>query len=121
MYQKSRKVVSRIFVICIDYNFWHLRKNSYTNIFVSYTSNSIAGIIYDSIVNASKNTDIESCERLDIEIDILTKGAIIDSAFLYDVSEYKNLDEFNKDKQKHFSIHSNYYGGYKCLKYNLIE
>jgi hypothetical protein len=51
----------------------------------------------------------------------LQKGAIIGSAFLYDVNEYKNQDEFNKDKQKHFSILSNYFGGYKCLKYNLIE
>ena len=48
--------------------------------------------------------DIEACERLDIDIDKLTKGAIIGYAFLYHVKEYKNQDEFNKDKQKHFSI-----------------
>ena len=118
---KNPEVISRIFVVFIDYNFWPLRKNSYTSIFVSRTSNSIAGIIYDSIVHASKNMEIESCEILDIDIDNLTKGAIIDSAFLYDVNEYKNLDEFNKDKQKHFSILSNYFGRYKCLKYSLIE
>src|SRR5215211_7910704 len=54
------------------------------------------------LVHASKNMDIESCERLDIDIDKLTKGAIIGSAFLYDVKEYKNQEEFNKDKQKTF-------------------
>ena len=48
--------------------------------------------------------DIETCERLDIDIDNLRKGAIIGSAFLYDVKEYKNQEEFNKVKQKHFSI-----------------
>ena len=57
--------------------------------------------------------DIEACERLDINIDKLTKGAIIDFAFLYDVKEYKNQEEFNKDKQKHFSIISKYFDGYK--------
>ncbi|HEX2406122.1 MAG TPA: ASCH domain-containing protein [Nitrososphaeraceae archaeon] len=39
------------------------------------------------LVHASKNIDIEACERLDIDIDKLTKGAIIGSAFLYDVKE----------------------------------
>jgi predicted transcriptional regulator len=65
------------------------------------------------LVHASKNIDIEACERLDIDIDNLRKGAIIGSAFLYDVKEYKNQDEFNKDKQKHFSIISKYFDGYK--------
>ncbi len=65
------------------------------------------------LIHASKNTDIESCERLDIDIDKLTKGAIIGSAFLYDVKEYENQEEFNKDKQKHFSIISKYFDGYK--------
>jgi hypothetical protein len=65
------------------------------------------------LIHASKNTDIESCERLDIDIDKLTKGAIIGSTFLYDVKEYKNQEEFNKDKQKHFSIISKYFDGYK--------
>ena len=38
---------------------------------------------------------------------------IIGSAFLYDVKEYQNQQEFNKDKQKHFSIISKYFDGYK--------
>ena len=65
------------------------------------------------LIHASKNIDIEACERLDITIDKLTKGAIIGSAFLYDVKEYKNQEEFNKDKQKHFSVISKYFDGYK--------
>jgi hypothetical protein len=65
------------------------------------------------LIHASKNIDIEACERLDITIDKLTKGAIIGSAFLYDVKEYKNQEEFNKDKQKHFSVISKYFYGYK--------
>ena len=48
--------------------------------------------------------DIEACERLDIAIDNLWKGAIIGSAFLYDVKEYKNQEDFNKDKQKQFNF-----------------
>jgi hypothetical protein len=46
--------------------------------------------------------DIEACERLDIDIDNLWKGAIIGSNFLYDVKEYKNQEDSKKDKQKHF-------------------
>jgi len=65
------------------------------------------------LVHASKNIDKEACERLDIDIDNIRKGAIIGSAFLYDVKEYKNQEEFNKDKQKHFSIISKYFDGYK--------
>jgi predicted transcriptional regulator len=65
------------------------------------------------LIHASKNIDIEACERLDIDIDKLIKGAIIGSASLYNVKEYKNQEEFNKDKQKHFSIISKYFDGYK--------
>ena len=65
------------------------------------------------LVHASKNIDIEACERLDIDIDKLRKGAIIGSAFLYDVKEYTSQEEFNKDKQKQFSIISKYFDGYK--------
>jgi hypothetical protein len=65
------------------------------------------------LVHASKNVDIEACERLDIDIDKLRKSAIIGSAFLYDIKEYDNQEEFDKDKQKHFAIISNYFDGYK--------
>jgi hypothetical protein len=65
------------------------------------------------LIHASKNIDIQACERLDIDIDKLTIGAIIGSAFLYDFIEYSNQEEFNKDKQKHFSIVTKYFDGYK--------
>jgi hypothetical protein len=65
------------------------------------------------LIHASKNIDIQACERLDIDIDKLTIGAIIGSAFLYDFKEYSNQEEFNKDKQKHFSIVTKYLDGYK--------
>ena len=65
------------------------------------------------LIHASKNIDIQACERLDIDIDKLTIGAIIGSAFLYDFKEYNNQEEFNKDKQKHFSIVTKYFDGYK--------
>jgi len=65
------------------------------------------------LIHASKNIDLQACERLDIDIDKLTIGAIIGSAFLYDFKEYSNREEFNKDKQKHFSLVTKYFDGYK--------
>jgi len=65
------------------------------------------------LIHASKNIDIDSCDRLDIDIDKLSGGAIIGSAFLFDVKVYGNQEDFNRDKQKHFSIISKYFGGYK--------
>jgi predicted transcriptional regulator len=65
------------------------------------------------LIHASKNIDLQACERLDIDIDKLTIGAIIGSAFLYDFKEYSNQEEFNKDKQKHFSLVTKYFDGYK--------
>jgi hypothetical protein len=65
------------------------------------------------LIHASKNIDNEACKRLHIDIDKLIKGAIIGSASLYNVKEYKSQEEFNKDKQKHFSIISKYFDGYK--------
>ena len=51
--------------------------------------------------------------RLDINIGILSIGAIIGLAFLSDVKVYSNQEDFNRDKQKHFSIISKYFDGYK--------
>jgi predicted transcriptional regulator len=65
------------------------------------------------LIHASKNIDSDACERLDIEIKKLSIGAIIGSAFLYDVEVYNNQVDFNRDKQKHFSIISKYFDGYK--------
>ena len=41
------------------------------------------------LIHASKNIDVDACDRLDINIDKLSLGAIIGSAFLYDVKEYR--------------------------------
>jgi hypothetical protein len=65
------------------------------------------------LIHASKIIDLQACERLDIDINKLTIGAIIGSAFLYNFKEYSNQEEFNKDKQKHFSIVTKYCDGYK--------
>jgi hypothetical protein len=68
------------------------------------------------LIHASKNIDIQACERLDSGIDKLTIGAIIGSAFLYDFKEYSNQEEFNKDKQKHFSIVTKYFRNARLFK-----
>ena len=65
------------------------------------------------LVHASKNVDFDICERLDIETNNLSIGAIIGSAFLYDVKVYSKQEDFNRDKQKHISIISRYFDGYK--------
>ena len=57
------------------------------------------------LIHASKN--------IDIDIDKHSVGAIICSAFLYDVKVYSNQEDLNRDKQKHFSIISKYFDGYK--------
>ena len=52
------------------------------------------------LIHASKNIDVKACERLDIEIDNLTKGAIIGSAFLYELKSIKikkSLTRINKN------------------------
>ena len=65
------------------------------------------------LIHASKNIDVDACDRLDINIDKLSIGAIVGSAFLFDVKVYGNQEDFNRDKQKHFSIISKYFDGYK--------
>ena len=67
----------------------------------------------ESLIHASKNIDIDSCDRLDIDIDKFSVGAIIGSAFLYDVKVYSNQGYFARDKEKHFSFISMYFYGYK--------
>ena len=65
------------------------------------------------LIYVSKNIDVDACDRLDINIDKLSLSAIIGSAFLYDVKDYDNQENFNRDKQNHFSIISKYFDGYK--------
>ena len=57
------------------------------------------------LIHASKNIDVDACERLDIEIEKLSIGAMISYAYLYDVKVYSNQEDFNRDKQKHFSYY----------------
>ena len=69
----------------------------------------------ESLIHASKNIDIDSCDRLDIDIDKLSVGAIIGSAFLYDVKVYSYQGYFARDKEKHFSFISMYLDGYNMV------
>ncbi len=64
------------------------------------------------LIQASKNIDIESCERLDMDTNKLTVRAIIGSAFLYDAKEYNNREEFERDRHKHLSVVTKYFEGY---------
>jgi ASCH domain len=64
------------------------------------------------LIHASKTIDIESCERLDMDTNKLTVRVIIGSAFLYDVKEYNNREEFERDRHKHFSVVTKYFEGY---------
>ena len=65
------------------------------------------------LIHASKTIDDDTCERWDIKIYNLSIGAIIGSAFLDAVKIYSNQEDFKRDKQKHFSIISKYFDGYK--------
>ncbi len=40
-------------------------------------------------------------------------GAIIGSAFLYDVKKYSNNEDSIKDKNRHFAAHAKYLEGYR--------
>ncbi|HJS64427.1 MAG TPA: ASCH domain-containing protein [Nitrososphaeraceae archaeon] len=65
------------------------------------------------LIHASKNIDKESCERLDMNSNKFVIGAIIGSAFLYNVKEYSNREEFERDRHKHFSLITKYFEGYR--------
>jgi hypothetical protein len=54
------------------------------------------------LLHASTNVDKEKCESLGIDYNILDRGAILGTAILYDVKEYKNRTEFERDSNKHF-------------------
>ena len=56
------------------------------------------------LIHASKNTNNEACIYLRINRDLLTKGAIIGEAFLYDVKAYRTFDDFERDRDRHLSI-----------------
>ncbi len=55
------------------------------------------------LVHASKNIDKKRLDLLGIDYNRLTLGAIIGSAVLYDVKQYRNKIELELDKNKHLA------------------
>ena len=55
------------------------------------------------LVHASKNIDKERLDFLGIDYNNLTLGAIIGSALLYEVKQYRNKIELELDKNKHLA------------------
>ncbi len=55
------------------------------------------------LIHASKNLDEERASSLNIDYTKLNKGAIIGTADLYDVKQYTNNSDFEKDKNKHYA------------------
>ena len=56
------------------------------------------------LIHASKTIDTEACDYYKININTVTKGAIIGKASLYGIKKYTNNHEFVLDKDKHFSL-----------------
>jgi ASCH domain len=55
------------------------------------------------LVHASKNVDKQRSESLGIDHDMLTYGAIIGAAVLYNVKLYKNKTQLEMDINKHYA------------------
>jgi hypothetical protein len=55
------------------------------------------------LVHASKNIDKKRLDFLGIDYNRLTLGAIIGSAVLYDVKQYRHKIELELDKNKHLA------------------
>lgn len=55
------------------------------------------------LIHASKNIDCERAAYLGIDYRMLTQGAIIGIALLYDVKQYKNRAELEIDYYKHYA------------------
>ena len=55
------------------------------------------------LVHASKNVDKERSKFLGIDHNVLIRGAIIGTAVLYDVKQYRNKTELEGDKDKHYA------------------
>jgi hypothetical protein len=67
------------------------------------------------LVHASKNIDTDRSEALGIDHNKLTRGAIIGSAVLYNVKQYKNKTELERMLQKGL------YTGYKNYEDNITR
>ncbi|HMH09181.1 MAG TPA: ASCH domain-containing protein [Candidatus Nitrosopolaris rasttigaisensis] len=55
------------------------------------------------LIHSSKKIDKERAKVLGIDYTKLSTGAIIGTAILYNVKEYKSEAEFKKDKSKHYA------------------
>ena len=55
------------------------------------------------LIHASKNIYNGRSESLGIDYKKLVQGAIIGSAILYDVKQYKKKTELEKDRNKHYA------------------
>jgi ASC-1-like (ASCH) protein len=65
------------------------------------------------LIHASKKLNMEACKRNKINPKLLTIGAIIGKAALYDVKVYDNESSLLRDKGKHFATNesaNNKYG-----------
>jgi len=56
------------------------------------------------LIYSSKAIDEKSAKKLNIGCCILTKGALIGCAFLYDIKKYSNIQEYVADQDKHLLI-----------------
>jgi hypothetical protein len=56
------------------------------------------------LIHASKTVDVEACKHYEIDIDRISKGAVIGKAVIYDVKKYLNNNEFALDKNRHLSL-----------------
>jgi predicted transcriptional regulator len=55
------------------------------------------------LIHASKKVDMVACERLKIDHQSLTRGAIIGKAILIGVKTYHDSKSFIQEKNKHFA------------------
>jgi ASCH domain-containing protein len=55
------------------------------------------------LVHASKNIDKDTSESLGIDYSMLIRGAIIGTAVLYNIKQYRNKTELERDRHKHLA------------------
>ena len=61
------------------------------------------------LIHASRNINKDACKSIGLDSSTIATGAVIGKAFLYDVKEYYNKKDFDKDKENHLAtdIYSN--------------
>ena len=55
------------------------------------------------LIHSSKNLDKERAISLNIDYTNLSQGAIMGTAELYDIKQYKSNSDFERDKNKHYA------------------